>query len=79
MDEDININEFYRQQVNRAGMMFIKLPGVGMIDDADYVIKVYPVNTWETRGEPLEIREHILSKMVLYFIHKNKSTKHYVW
>ena len=58
MDEDININEFYRQQVNRAGMMFIKLPGVGMIDDADYVIKVYPVNTWETRGEPLEIREH---------------------
>ena len=39
-------------------MMFVKLPGVGMIDDADYVIKVYPVNTWETRGEPLEIREH---------------------
>ena len=52
------VNEFYRQQVNRAGMMFIKLPGDGMIDDADYIIKLYPVNTWETRGEPLEIKEH---------------------
>jgi hypothetical protein len=52
------VNDFYGQQQNRRGMIFIKLPGTGMIADTDYLIKVYPVDTRGRRGTPLEIKEH---------------------
>jgi len=48
------VSDFYRQKRSRAEMLFLRLPGKGMIAGTEYRIRVYPVESFGRRGAPLE-------------------------